>query len=327
MRILITGIAGFIGHHCAAALLENGHEIMGVDDLNDYYLVTLKRHRLEELGKIGDFGFSQLDIGNHAALGDVFRAFQPEAVLHLAAQAGVRYSLINPHAYIRTNIDGMMNVLEHCRHFGRPRLVYASSSSVYGGNDRLPFSEDDPVDTPVSLYAATKKANELMAHTYTHLYGLQTIGLRFFTVYGPMGRPDMAMWLFTDAVHGGRPIKVFNHGDMSRDFTYVDDIVAGVVASLEREDLADYEVFNLGNHRGERLMHLIELIERGLGRKAEMQMLPMQDGDVKDTYADIARASAKLGFAPATTLATGVPRFIEWYLANPDFHGPDTVRK
>jgi len=326
LRILITGMAGFIGHHCAAALLNAGHEIHGVDDLNDYYLPALKTYRMERLAEIGAAGFTRLDISDRDALEAVFRSFQPEAVLNLAAQAGVRYSLVNPYAYTKTNIDGMMNILECCRHHGKPRLVYASSSSVYGGNVKLPFSEADSVDNPVSLYAATKKANELMAHTYSHLYGLQTIGLRFFTVYGPMGRPDMAMWLFTDAIHHGRPIKVFNHGDMSRDFTFVDDIVSGVVASLTRDGLDVYEVFNLGNHRSERLMHLIALIETGLGRKAEKQMLPMQDGDVKDTYAEIERAEKKLGFRPSTRLDDGVPRFLSWYLAHPRFHGADTVR-
>jgi len=321
LRILITGMAGFIGYHCAARLLDEGHQVHGVDDLNDYYAPELKQYRLERLRAHGEAGFTRCDIADREALAAVFEAFQPEAVLNLAAQAGVRYSLVNPYAYIRANIDGMMNVLELCRHGGKPRLVYASSSSVYGGNKRLPFAESDRVDNPVSLYAATKKADELMAHTYTHLYGLQTIGLRFFTVYGPMGRPDMAMWLFTDAIHHGRPIKVFNHGDMSRDFTYVNDIVSGVVASLTRDGLDDYEVFNLGNHNAEPLMQLIALIERGLGRKAEKIMMPMQDGDVQATYADISRAQTKLGFAPNTSLEQGVPRFIEWFLAHPRFHG------
>jgi UDP-glucuronate 4-epimerase len=319
-------MAGFIGYHCAARLLAEGHRVHGVDNLNDYYLPALKQHRLDKLRSMGEVGFSQVDIADREALEAVFRPFEPEAVLNLAAQAGVRYSLINPYAYIRANIDGMLNVLELCRHRGKPRLVYASSSSVYGGNERLPFAESDRVDTPVSLYAATKKADELMAHTYTHLYGLQTIGLRFFTVYGPMGRPDMAMWLFTDAIQHGRPIKVFNNGDMQRDFTYVDDIVAGVVASLTKDTLDDYEVFNLGNHRSEPLMRLISLIEQGLGREAEKIMMPMQDGDVQATYADISRARAKLGFAPATALEDGVPRFIEWFSAHPEFHGTDTVK-
>ncbi|MDJ0836231.1 MAG: GDP-mannose 4,6-dehydratase [Acidobacteriota bacterium] len=327
MRIIVTGVAGFIGSHCAQALIRAGHRVHGIDNLNDYYISSLKRYRLEQLKLAGDYAFSQIDICDQDAMTEVFRNFQPEAVLHLAAQAGVRYSLTHPFVYGDTNFTGTLNILECCRHFGKPRLVYASSSSVYGGNTKLPFSEDDRVDTPVSLYAATKKANELTAHTYTHLYDLQTIGMRFFTVYGPMGRPDMAMWLFTDAISHGRPIKVFNHGDMSRDFTYIDDIVSGVTASLTVDGLDRYEIFNLGNNGSERLMYLIEQIEQCLGREAEKIMMPMQDGDVKDTYADISRASAKLGFKPSTRLSEGVPRFVEWYRAHPHFHGPDTVTK
>jgi len=322
MRILVTGIAGFIGHHCAKALIEAGHEVVGVDNLNDYYDPALKRARLEALKAAGEYGFHQIDLADLPALESVFRECQPELALHLAAQAGVRYSLENPHAYVQANLVGTMNVLECCRHGKVARLVYASSSSVYGGNVRLPFSEDDRVDRPISLYAATKKANELMAHTYTHLYGLPTVGLRFFTVYGPWGRPDMAMWLFTDAITRGRPIKVFNYGDMQRDFTYIDDIVQGVLASLFSRDLEPYEIFNLGNHRSEPLLRLIELIEQGLGRKAERTLLPMQDGDVQATYADIERARRKLGFSPATRLDEGVPRFIEWFQRHPEFHGP-----
>lgn len=327
MRILVTGIAGFIGYHCAESLLKQGHQVHGVDNLNDYYTPALKDYRLEQLKKAGDYGFTKLDLADHQAVAKVFEDFKPELVLHLAAQAGVRYSLINPYAYTQTNIDGTLSILEACRHHGKPRLVYASSSSVYGGNKELPFSETQTVDNPVSLYAATKKACELMAHTYTHLYDLQTVGLRFFTVYGPMGRPDMAMWLFTDAILGGRTINVFNNGDMSRDFTYIDDIVKGVNGALFASDLEAYEVFNLGNHRGERLMDLITTIEGALGIEAKKNFMPMQDGDVKDTFADITRAQTKLGFQPSTTIAKGIPRFVSWFKDNPAFHGPETTAR
>ncbi len=321
MRIAVTGIAGFIGYHCARALMAEGCQVIGVDNLNDYYAPALKRARLEALGTAGDFRFEKLDLADYEPLAALFADARPELVLHLAAQAGVRYSLENPHAYVRSNLVATANILECCRHNGVRRLVYASSSSVYGGNQKLPFSEDDPVDRPISLYAATKKSNELTAHTYTHLYGLPTVGLRFFTVYGPWGRPDMAMWLFTDAIMRDRPIKVFNHGDMRRDFTYIDDIVQGVKASLFAEGLDPYEVFNLGNHRSEQLLYLIEVIERNLGKRAERVMLPMQDGDVRATYADIDRARQKLGFQPTTRIEEGVAAFIDWFRAHPQFHG------
>ena len=319
MRILITGTAGFIGHHTSIALAREGHKVLGIDNINDYYSVALKEARLVENGKEG-VDFRKVELGNLPEVEQVFRDFEPELVLHLAAQAGVRYSLINPHAYIHSNIVATMNILECCRHFGKPRLVYASSSSVYGGLTHMPFSVEDRVDTPISLYAATKKSNELMAHTYTHLYEMQTIGLRFFTVYGPWGRPDMAMWLFCDAIMGNKPIKVFNHGDMFRDFTYVDDIVAGIKACLFTDGLNPYEVFNLGNNRTEELMRLIQLIEQELGREAEKTFLPMQDGDVKATYADIDISRQKLGYDPKTPIDVGVPRFIEWFKAHPEFH-------
>ncbi len=321
MRILVTGYAGFIGYHAASALFREGHKVLGLDNLNDFYNPALKEARIVHLQKQGEIDFQKLELTDLEALKGVFQKFQPELVLHLAAQAGVRYSLKNPHAYIQSNIVATMNILECCRHHGKPRLVYASSSSVYGGNRDLPFSEENRVDTPISLYAATKKSNELMAHTYTYLYGMQTIGLRFFTVYGPWGRPDMAMWLFTDAILAGRPINVFNYGDMARDFTYVSDILAGIKGSLFASGLKDYEVFNLGNHRCERLMYLIEILENCLGKKAEKNMMPMQDGDVKATYADINRATEKLGFHPSTTIEEGVPRFVEWFLEHPEFHG------
>ncbi len=320
MKVLVTGSAGFIGFHASMALFEDGHEVLGLDNLNDYYLPQLKEARVAELVKRG-IAFKKLDLCHLSELEEVFKTFRPDRVLHLAAQAGVRYSLENPHAYIQSNIVATMNILECCRHNGKPRLVYASSSSVYGGVKELPFSENQRVDTPISLYAATKKSNELMAHTYTHLYDMQTIGLRFFTVYGPWGRPDMAMWLFTDAILQGKPIKVFNHGDMFRDFTFITDIVAGINGSLFVEDLDQYEVFNLGNHRCERLMTLIETIEKSLGREAVKTFMPMQDGDVKATYANIDQAQQKLGFQPATTIEDGVPRFIEWFKAHPQFHG------
>lgn len=319
MRILVTGSAGFIGHHASIALAREGHKVLGVDNLNDYYMVALKEARVAENQQEG-VEFRKVELADLPALEQVFRDFEPELVLHLAAQAGVRYSIINPHAYIQANIVATMNILECCRHFGKPRLVYASSSSVYGGLTKMPFSVEDRVDTPISLYAATKKSNELMAHTYTHLYGLQTIGLRFFTVYGPWGRPDMAMWLFSDAILQGRPIQVFNYGDMSRDFTYIDDIVAGIRACLFTGGLDPYEIFNLGNHRSEDLMRLIQLIESQLGREAEKTMMPMQDGDVKATYADIELSRRKLGFEPTTPIEVGVPRFIEWFKAHPEFH-------
>jgi len=321
MRVLVTGIAGFIGFHCASALLRRGHEVLGVDNLNDYYSPELKQARLAQLKKIGDFRFEKCELADGEMLDGLFRNFQPERVLHLAAQAGVRYSIHHPQVYMRANFVGTLNVLECCRHHGRPRLVYASSSSVYGGNTKLPFSESDPVDHPVSLYAASKKANELMAHTYTHLYDIPTVGLRFFTVYGPWGRPDMAMWLFADAILKDQPIKVFNHGNMQRDFTYIDDIVQGVMASLFTDGLDDYEVFNLGNHRSEPLMDLIGLIEKCLGKEAKKEFLPMQDGDVPATYADIEKAERKLRFRPETTIENGVPAFLDWFREHPEFHG------
>lgn len=319
MRVLITGMAGFIGYHCAAALSKMGHQVAGIDNLNDYYSPSLKKARLAQLDE--EVSFILTDLADFDSVRDVFASFEPEVVLNLAAQAGVRYSLKNPHAYIQSNVVGMMHILECCRHFGKPRLVYASSSSVYGGNTRLPFSEKDRVDHPISIYAATKKANELMAHSYTHLYDIQTIGLRFFTVYGPWGRPDMAMWLFADAINQGKPINVFNYGDMNRDFTYIDDVIEGVLGALFGTDLEKYEIFNLGNHRSERLGTLIELIEEGLGRRAEKNMLPMQDGDVQSTFADIDAAHEKLGFQPTTELSDGVARFLAWFRAHPEFHG------
>ena len=315
MRVLVTGAAGFIGMHLAERLVAEGHEVVGLDNFNDYYSVALKEARHARLEALEGYQGHRVDICDAAALERVFAAGKFDVVCNLAAQAGVRYSLTNPGAYVKSNLEGFVNILECCRHHQVPRLVYASSSSVYGGNVKIPFSEEDRVDNPVSLYAATKKSNELMAHTYSHLFGLQTVGLRFFTVYGPWGRPDMALWLFTEAMLAGRPIQVFNHGKMRRDFTYVDDIVSGVVSSLFAPNLDRCEVLNIGNHRSEELLHLIEVLAGALGVEPKMTMLPMQPGDVPATCADIERIRAKLGFEPTTTIETGVPRFVQWYRA------------
>ncbi len=313
MRLLVTGSAGFIGSHLCHSLLADGHEVVGIDNFNAYYDVSLKRARAARL--IGKPAFTQAegDLCDRDFLAGVFAAAPFDVVVNLAAQAGVRYSIEHPHAYQKANLEAFLNVLEAVRHNGKPRLVYASSSSVYGGNTKLPFSESDPVDRPISLYAATKKANELMAHTYTHLYGMQTIGLRFFTVYGPWGRPDMAMWMFTRDILAGKSIPVFNHGEMQRDFTYVDDIISGVRGSIFSSGLDPYEVFNLGNHRSEKLLDMIGVIGRELGCEVKMDLLPMQPGDVPATYADISRARAKLGFEPKTPISEGIPRFVKWY--------------
>lgn len=313
MNIFVTGTAGFIGMHLAHSLLEEGHTVVGLDNFNDYYPVQLKRDRQALLTKHNNFTGIEGDLCNGSLLTRLFTEHRFEVVCNLAAQAGVRYSLLNPGAYQKSNLEGFLNILEACRHAKTPRLVYASSSSVYGGNTKLPFSESDPVDAPVSLYAATKKANELMAHTYTHLYGLQTVGLRFFTVYGPWGRPDMAYWSFTQAMLAGKSIPVFNHGKMRRDFTYIDDIVSGIKAAMFRNGLLPYEVLNLGNHNAENLMDMIQTLADTLGVKPRMELLPMQPGDVPATYADITRAEAKLGFRPTTSIAQGLPKFVEWY--------------
>ncbi len=317
MRILVTGSAGFIGYHVSQSLLADGHEVIGLDNFNDYYAVSLKEARNARLLRLPGFQSLRADLCDPSAIGDLFRNHRFDVVCHLAAQAGVRYSIEHPFVYQRANLEGFLSLLEACRHAAVPRLVYASSSSVYGGNEKLPFSETDPVDRPISLYAATKKANELMAHTYTHLYGFQTVGLRFFTVYGPWGRPDMAMWTFTDAILRGKPIQVFNHGNMRRDFTFIEDIVAGVRSALFANGLDPYEVINLGNHRPEHLMDVIRTIAGALGREPKMEMLPMQPGDVPATYADIALAQRKLGFSPQTPISVGIPKFIEWYR---DYH-------
>lgn len=329
MRILVTGSAGFIGSHVSHRLLERGDDVLGVDNLNDYYDVSLKQARLDRLQARVNFRFRKLDVADTAAIDRLFREEQPVRVVHLAAQAGVRYSLQNPHAYIQSNVAGFMNVLEGCRHNSVEHLVYASSSSVYGGNKKLPFSEHDSVDHPVSLYAATKKANELMAHTYSHLFRLPTTGLRFFTVYGPWGRPDMALFLFTKAILEGRPIDVFNHGKMQRDFTYIDDIVEGIIRVLDSPAQpapafdalkpdpscsdSPYRVFNIGNSSPVQLMTYIETLEENLGRQAVKNFLPLQQGDVPASDADTSQLRSATGFAPSTPVREGIRRFVEWY--------------
>ncbi len=313
MKILVTGSAGFIGMHLAESLLDDGHEVVGFDNFNDYYDVSLKEARNARLEDRDGFTLIRGDLTNYELLTDNFELHEPQLVCHLAAQAGVRYSLTHPFAYQKSNLEGHLNILEACRRAEISRLIYASSSSVYGGNKKVPFSEGDPVDSPVSLYAATKKADELMSHTYTHLYGLQTVGLRFFTVYGPWGRPDMAYWLFAEAMLKGEPIKVFNHGKMERDFTYITDIVSGVKAALFADGLEPCEVINLGNSNPENLMDFIHTIAGALGTEPEMEMLPMQPGDVPITFADVSKAEAKLGYVPKTPISEGIPEFVEWY--------------
>ena len=313
MKILVTGTSGFIGFHLANSLLDDTIEVVGLDNFNDYYSVQLKRDRHAILQKRSGFLGVECDLCDYDRLQTIFDQHKFDCVCNLAAQAGVRYSLDHPLAYQKSNIEGFLNILEACRHREVPRLVYASSSSVYGGNTKLPFSESDRVDNPLNLYAASKKANELMAHAYSHLYGMQTIGLRFFTVYGPWGRPDMAMWLFTQAMLEGKPIKIFNHGNMRRDFTYVDDIVQGVKASLLNRNLENFEVFNLGNHKSENLLEMIEILAKEVNVEAIKEMLPMQPGDVEATWADISNVHAKLGFKPATSIAEGIPKFVKWY--------------
>jgi len=319
MTVLVTGAAGFIGYHVAEALLARGEAVLGVDNLNDYYDPRLKAARLARLKDRRGFRFVRADIHDRALkdkLGDLAGVTR---AVHLAAQAGVRYSLTNPFAYLDSNLAGHLVILELCRHLpGFEHLVYASSSSVYGGNTKMPFSVEDRVDNPISLYAATKKANELMSHAYAHLFGVAQTGLRFFTVYGPWGRPDMAMYLFADAIRAGKPIRVFNHGDMKRDFTYIDDIVAGVLAALDRPPRAEpgrpaERIYNLGNHRSEPLLRVIGLVEREMGRVAEKRLEPMQPGDVKESFADIEASTRDLGFRPRISVDEGVPRFIAWY--------------
>ena len=330
-KILVTGAAGFIGYHTAARLLERGDSVVGLDSMSDYYDVSLKEARLARLRPNDGFRFERVDVADRDRMAALFARERFDRVIHLAAQAGVRYSLINPHAYIDANIVGFLNILEGCRHNPVEHLVYASSSSVYGANTQMPFSVHDNVDHPVSLYAATKKANELMAHCYSHLYNIPTTGLRFFTVYGPWGRPDMALFLFTKAILEGREIDVFNHGRMQRDFTFIDDIVEGVVRvtdataapnaqwSGDRPDpatsRAPYRVYNIGNNSPVQLGHMIEVLENALGRTATKRMLDMQPGDVAATYADVESLEREFGFRPATSIEDGVRRFVDWYLS------------
>lgn len=317
LTVLVTGSAGFIGFHVSRSLLGQGAKVIGLDNFNDYYSPALKRDRDRELRQHPNFLSVEGDLADFPRLAALFEEHRPSKICHLAAQAGVRYSLINPFAYQKANLEGFLNLLELAKRYGAERFVYASSSSVYGGLTELPFSEEQRVDTPISLYAATKRAGELMAHTYTHLFGLATVGLRLFTVYGPWGRPDMAMWLFTEAMLAGRPIKVFNFGQMERDFTYIDDAVQGIVATLVTPGLDKYEIFNIGNHRSEHLLKVIALLEQELGVTAEQELLPIQPGDVPATFADIRHARAKLGFSPTTPIDEGVPRFVRWYK---DYH-------
>jgi UDP-glucuronate 4-epimerase len=329
MTILVTGAAGFIGAALAARLLEQGHEVVGVDNLSDYYDVQLKRDRLRRLQERSGFRFVLQDLAQRDAAAGLFADLKPRRVAHLAAQAGVRYSLQNPHAYVDANISGFLNVLEGCRRHGIEHLVYASSSSVYGANGRLPFSEHDNVDHPVSLYGATKKANELMAHAYSHLFAIPATGLRFFTVYGPWGRPDMSLFIFTRRILAGEAIPIYNEGHHQRDFTYIDDIIEGVVRVLDRPPLPDsgwnalqpdpasgaapYRLYNIGNQRPVPLLRYVQVLEEKLGRKARLEMLPLQPGDVPATFADVAALAGDFGYAPATPIEIGVGRFVDWY--------------
>lgn len=330
-KILITGAAGFIGFHLSKTLIKMGYEIIGIDNLNTYYDVQLKLDRLSEIGvdirsegftqkekvtsgKHSNFHFQQLDLCSEDELGALFKSADFSIVIHLAAQAGVRYSLKNPKAYIQSNIVGFANLIEVCRHHNIAHLIFASSSSVYGNQQKTPFEETDPVDHPISLYAATKKSNELMAYTYAHLYGIPTTGLRFFTVYGPWGRPDMAPFLFTKAILEEQPIKVFNHGNLMRDFTYIDDIVNGIVAVMAKKaNKGDYAIYNIGNNKPEKLMDFINILERHIGKQAIKEYLPMQDGDVFQTYASIDRLNNKTSYKPSTDLEDGLKEFVSWY--------------
>jgi len=311
MAILVTGAAGFIGFHLCKELLKNGVSVVGYDSVNDYYDPSLKEARLKILAKSENFTFYRSDLCDFNALKKVFEKHAVQKVCNLAAQAGVRYSLINPFAYQKSNLEGFLNIIELSKRAEVKNFVYASSSSVYGNNKKLPFSVKDNVDHPISLYAASKKANELIAHTYSHLFQLPTTGLRFFTVYGPYGRPDMALFIFTRKILAGEPIDVYNNGNMRRDFTYIDDIINGIMAALDTP--SDYEIFNLGNHRSENLMDFIRLIEKNLGRQAKINFAPIQPGDVPETFADIDHARKKLGFNPSTGIEQGIKRFIDWY--------------
>lgn len=333
-KYLVTGAAGFIGYHLCSHLVARGDEVVGIDNLNDYYSIKLKRDRLAQLADEPRFRFQLLDVADESGLRNLMSEEQFPVVLHMAAQAGVRYSLQNPQAYVRSNLVGFMSVLEACRHNDVEHLVYASSSSVYGANTKMPFSVHDNVDHPVSLYAASKKSNELMAHSYSHLYGLPTTGLRFFTVYGPWGRPDMALFLFTKAILNGQPIDIYNHGRMQRDFTFIDDIVEGVVRAADNvatpdanwngnapnpgTSLAPYRLYNIGNNQPVELLKLIEVLEAALGHQAQKNLLPIQPGDVPATYANVDALKNDVGFSPSTPIEVGVSKFVQWYR---DYHG------
>ena len=332
MRILVTGVAGFIGMHVAVRLLADGHEVIGIDNLNNYYDVRLKQARLDHIGSPSQFYFEKLDLCERAGINRIFVERRPEIVINLAAQAGVRYSLENPHSYIESNLVGFTNILEACRHFEVENLVYASSSSVYGLNEEMPFHEGQNADHPLALYGATKKANELLAHSYSHLFGLPTTGLRFFTVYGPWGRPDMALFKFTDSILSGRPIDIYNHGRMIRDFTFIDDVVEGVVRLAMKPAKVDarfdakipdagrssapWMIFNIGNGQPTSLMDYITALEQALGKEAQKNFMDMQPGDVMATASDTSRLNDWVGFAPNTSINEGVTKFVEWYLAN-----------
>ena len=310
-KILITGAAGFIGYHLCKSLLEDGYKVLGIDNLNDYYDTNLKQARLDQLKHFKSFTFNKVDMADRESLTTSFQSFNPKKIVNLAAQPGVRYSMENPYKYMESNLVGFLNIIELCRNNEVKSFIYASSSSVYGGNKKMPYSVDDRVHQPLALYGATKRANELIAHSYSHLYGLNTTGLRYFTVYGSWYRPDMAMFIFTQKIMAGKPIPVFNNGNMKRDFTYIDDVIKGTRSAIEKNYKC--EIFNLGNSKSESLMDLIGIIETNLGEKAQIEYLPMQLGDVKESLADIKKSTEKLGYKPITTINKGIPQFIKWY--------------
>ena len=310
-KILITGAAGFIGYHLCKSLLEDGYKVLGIDNLNDYYDTNLKQARLDQLKHFKSFTFNKVDMADRESLTTSFQSFNPKKIVNLAAQPGVRYSIENPYNYIDSNLVGFLNIIELCRNNEVKSFIYASSSSVYGGNKKMPFSVEDRVHQPLALYGATKRANELIAHSYSHLYGLRTTGLRYFTVYGPWYRPDMAIFIFTQKIIAGKPIPVFNNGKMRRDFTYIDDAISGTRSAIEKNYKC--EIFNLGNSKSESLLELIGIIEKNLGNKAQIEYLPMQPGDVKESLADIKKSTEKLGYKPITTINKGIPQFIKWY--------------
>ena len=311
-KILVTGSAGFIGYHLCKSLLDDGYNVLGIDNINHYYDLKLKLARLDQLKLYKNFKFDKVDIAERESITKAFQSFQPQKVVNLAAQAGVRYSLENPYAYMDSNLVGFLNIIELCRHNVVDGLIYASSSSVYGGNEKIPFSVEDKVNKPLALYGATKRANELIAHSYSYLYDLHTTGLRYFTVYGPWGRPDMAIFIFTRKILAGEPIPIFNNGKMKRDFTYIDDIIAGTKAAINKN--YQCEIFNLGNNKSEKLMDMIGFIEKELEKKAIYDFQPMQPGDIKESYADIEKTVSKLNYSPKISINGGIPKFISWYM-------------